>query len=96
MATISILVSLIGFVAAQNFINANVTLKTTAVISQGVVAGIATTVPGITSPVSKFLGIPFAGPPQRFSPPIAPGLFTSNPYNATQLKASCIQQFSCK
>ncbi|KAF7876484.1 hypothetical protein EAF04_001574 [Stromatinia cepivora] len=85
MVTTSLLLGLIGSVAALNPV---------AIISQGVVSGISISVPGVALPVSKFLGIPFARPPQRFSPPITPGLFTSNPYNATQLKASCIQQFN--
>ncbi|KAI9643546.1 hypothetical protein NHQ30_008165 [Ciborinia camelliae] len=86
MLAISLFLGLFAFVAAQN--------NPTAIIPQGVVRGISSSVPGVTLPVSKFLGIPFARPPQRFSPPIIPALFTSNPYNATQLKASCVQQFN--
>ncbi|APA14266.1 hypothetical protein SS1G_11930 [Sclerotinia sclerotiorum 1980 UF-70] len=85
MVPISLLLSLICSVAA---------LSPVAIISQGVVSGTSISVPEVALPVSKFLGIPFARPPQRFSPPVKSGLFTSNPYNATQLKASCIQQFN--
>ncbi|CAD6455692.1 b3641d10-d855-43c6-87fe-e63ab22bd4be [Sclerotinia trifoliorum] len=85
MVPISLLLSLICSVAALNPI---------AIVSQGAVSGTSISVPGVALPVSKFLGIPFARPPQRFSPPITAGLFTSNPYNATQLRASCTQQFN--
>ncbi|QSZ31193.1 hypothetical protein DSL72_000756 [Monilinia vaccinii-corymbosi] len=82
-ASFGIFLGLVGLVAAQN-----------ATIPQGVVRGISTTLPGGKASVSKFLGIPFAKSPQRFSPPVSAEAFKSNPYDATQLKASCIQQFN--
>lgn len=70
-------------------------LPATAVIDQGVVAGTTTLLPSATATVNKFLGIPFAAPPQRFSPPTPPAPFNGT-YNATAWKSSCLQQFSCQ
>lgn len=86
MITTSFLLALVGFVGAFNPI---------AIVSQGVVHGILSPVPGVTLPVAKFLGIPYAKPPQRFSPPVIPGSFAGGSYNATQLQPACIQQFNC-
>ncbi|KAF7943384.1 hypothetical protein EAE96_011311 [Botrytis aclada] len=85
MITTGFLLALVSFVGAFNPI---------AVVPQGVLKGIFSPVSGVTLPVSKFLGIPFARPPERFSPPVIPGSFASNPYNATQLRPACIQQFN--
>ncbi|TGO38046.1 hypothetical protein BHYA_0083g00250 [Botrytis hyacinthi] len=85
MITTGFLLALVGFVGALNPI---------AIVPQGVVNGIHSTVPGVTLPIAKFLGIPYARPPQRFSPPVIPGSFAGNSYNATQLQPSCIQQFN--
>lgn len=86
MITTGVFLALVGCIGA---------LSPIAVVPQGVVNGIFSPVPGVTFPVAKFLGIPFARPPQRFSPPVIPGSFASNLYNATQLKPACIQQFNC-
>ncbi|KAF5876620.1 putative para-nitrobenzyl esterase protein [Botrytis fragariae] len=85
MITTGFLLALVGFVGALNSI---------AIVPQGVINGILSPVPGVTLPVAKFLGIPFARPPQRFSPPVIPGSFAGNSYNATQLQPACIQQFN--
>ncbi|CCD50263.1 similar to liver carboxylesterase 1 precursor (secreted protein) [Botrytis cinerea T4] len=85
MITTGVFLALVGCIGA---------LSPIAVVPQGVVNGIFSPVPGVTFPVAKFLGIPFARPPQRFSPPVIPGSFASNLYNATQLKPACIQQFN--
>jgi acetylcholinesterase len=45
--------------------------------------------------VNKYLGIPFAAPPQRFSPPQKPQSW-AHPIEAKAVKPACIQQFSCK
>ncbi|KAF7857844.1 uncharacterized protein EAF02_011211 [Botrytis sinoallii] len=85
MITTGSILALVGFVGALNPI---------AIVPQGVVNGILSPIPGVTLPVAKFLGIPFARPPQRFSPPVGPGSFADNSYNATQLQPACIQQFN--
>ncbi|KAA8566674.1 hypothetical protein EYC84_009210 [Monilinia fructicola] len=88
-ANFGIFLGVVGLVAAQN-----TTLEPTATLPQGVVKGLSASFPGGNSSVSKFLGIPFAKPPQRFSPPVTAENFKSNPYDATQFKASCVQQFN--
>ena len=45
--------------------------------------------------VKKFLGIPFAEKPMRFSPPV-PAEDSSEFRDATQVRPACIQQFSCR
>ncbi|PQE04500.1 carboxylesterase hlo protein [Rutstroemia sp. NJR-2017a BVV2] len=70
--------------------------KPVVTVIQGSIKGISTTVPGVSSPVHKYLGIPFAAPPERFSPPTVPGPFVPNPYDASTLKPACIQEFNCK
>ncbi|KAF1811630.1 Carboxylesterase [Eremomyces bilateralis CBS 781.70] len=65
----------------------------TVTISSGPVIGTQTSVPNFAGTVNKFLGIPFAAPPQRFSPPQNPASWTS-PLSATALKPACIQQFN--
>jgi carboxylesterase 3/5 len=64
----------------------------TATISSGVVHGVATTVPGSSVTVNKFLGIPYAAQPERFSPARPPAPW-STPYEATAYGPACIQQF---
>jgi carboxylesterase type B len=66
----------------------------TATIKAGVVIGKTTNLPAALAPVNQFLGIPFARPPQRFSPP-KPALRFSKPINATKWAPACIQQFRC-
>ena len=65
-------------------------------LDAGVVVGTATTLPLPGAiPVNKFLGIPFAAPPERFAAPQPPKSW-STPFNATQLKPTCIQTFICQ
>lgn len=68
-------------VCAQNSTEPTVT------IANGVVRG--TQAAGV---VNKFLGIPYAAPPQRFSPPQAAQNFTGV-YDASSLRSGCLQQF---
>jgi hypothetical protein len=65
----------------------------TATISSGVVHGVATIVPGSSITVNKFLGIPFAAQPERFSPARPPAPWPT-PYEATSYGPACIQQFN--
>jgi carboxylesterase type B len=62
-----------------------------AVIDSGVVVGTAVTLPTATAAVNQFLGIPFADPPERFSPPKPPKSWNT-PLQVTALKPACIQQ----
>ncbi|KAJ6440070.1 cholinesterase [Purpureocillium lavendulum] len=62
----------------------------TATLDAGPVFGASTSLPGAVAPVNKFLGIPYAAPPQRFRLPTPPAKWT-RPRNATAFGASCIQ-----
>lgn len=62
----------------------------TATIDSGPIYGAATSLPGAIGPVNKFLGIPYAASPERFSLPTRPKAWTS-PMNMTAFRASCIQ-----
>lgn len=81
---------LAGLTTAQN------ATRPVATVLQGSILGISTNVPGAVLPVHKYLGIPFAAPPKRFSPPTGPGPFVPNPYDASTLKPACVQEFNCK
>ena len=63
----------------------------TVTIDSGVVVGTSTNIPG-ASPVVKYLGIPYAAPVERFSPPMRPAKWDS-PLNATAYGQTCIQAF---
>ncbi|MCJ1327998.1 hypothetical protein MMC10_004673 [Thelotrema lepadinum] len=66
----------------------------TATVDSGALIGTTTTLSAATGPVNKFLGVPYAvSPPERFSPPSSVQQF-AEPYDATETKASCIQQFN--
>jgi carboxylesterase type B len=64
-----------------------------ATLDSGVVIGTTTTLPSSPITVNKFLGIPFAAPPVRFSPPVSPAPW-SKPLDTSANKPSCIQQFN--
>jgi carboxylesterase type B len=66
----------------------------TATVAAGVLVGKSTSLPHALGPVNQFLGVPFASPPERFSPPQAAEPFLE-PINATEFKPACIQQFRC-
>lgn len=66
-----------------------------ATLDSGVVIGTATTLPYAADEVNKFLGIPFAAPPERFEAPTNPPKWL-NPLNTTQYKSACIQTYICK
>jgi hypothetical protein len=85
-----------AFLLLNGLTTAESATKPTVTVVQGSIKGISTAVPGVSSPVHKYLGIPFAAPPERFSPPTVPGPFVPNPYDASTLKPACIQEFNCK
>jgi Carboxylesterase family len=66
-----------------------------ATIHAGVVVGTTTSLPHSTVVVNKFLGIPFAVPPQRFAPPMPPTPWTT-PLQTVKNAPACIQQFDSK
>lgn len=63
----------------------------TAIIDSGAIVGTTTSVPSSTAVVRKYLGVPFAAPPVRFSPP-EPVAQRWTFYNATNWGPSCYQQ----
>ncbi|SMR46709.1 unnamed protein product [Zymoseptoria tritici ST99CH_1E4] len=66
----------------------------TATLDAGVIHGTSTSLPSAPQPiVNKFLGVPFAAPPKRFSPPEKPQSWPE-PIDVTSYKPACIQQFS--
>jgi carboxylesterase type B len=64
-----------------------------ALTSNGLIYGKTNTLPNSTTLVNTFLGIPFANPPTRFSPPHPPRRKLT-PLSATTYGPSCIQQFN--
>jgi carboxylesterase 3/5 len=64
-----------------------------ATIDTGPVAGTITSLPESDVVVNKFLGIPFAKPPARFSPPEPAVSWSPNILDASQYKPSCVQNF---
>lgn len=64
----------------------------TATIDSGVVVGMPTSLPNSNVTVNKFLGIPFAEPPVRFSPPEAVASWDSV-YDASAYRPACLQQW---
>jgi carboxylesterase type B len=66
----------------------------TVTIDGGAVIGTAVSIPKTTARVNEFLGIPFAAPPERFSPP-QPAKSWHEPLVAQAFKPACIQQFNC-
>ncbi|KAM6519141.1 hypothetical protein FALCPG4_012792 [Fusarium falciforme] len=64
----------------------------TAALDSGLVVGQTTTLPAAIAPVNKFLGIPYAAKPERFSRPKKPEPWTE-PLNASQFGPSCPQLF---
>ncbi|KAJ4354284.1 uncharacterized protein N0V89_006018 [Didymosphaeria variabile] len=67
--------------------------KPTATIHGGVVIGTTTSLPSASAVVNKFLGVPFAAPPTRFSPPEDYEKWT-HPRNTSSRKPACIQEFA--
>jgi carboxylesterase type B len=63
-----------------------------ATVKQGIVIGTATSIPSSTVTVNKFLGIPFASPPERFAPPVPPKQW-KKPLDVFKNKPACIQEF---
>lgn len=58
-------------------------------LSAGVVVGTS-----VAGTVHRFLGVPYADPPERFAPP-RPASPWSTPRQAQTLPPSCMQQFKC-
>ncbi|KAK6212186.1 para-nitrobenzyl esterase [Colletotrichum tabaci] len=73
-------------------VGASATAPPTATISSGLVQGASTILPSAASTVNKFLGIPYAIPPRRFSLPEPPAPW-SEPFNATDFGPACLQSF---
>ncbi|CCF35476.1 para-nitrobenzyl esterase, partial [Colletotrichum higginsianum] len=73
-------------------VGASATAPPTATISSGLVQGASTILPSAASTVNKFLGIPYAIPPRRFSLPEPPAPWTE-PFNATGFGPACLQSF---
>lgn len=62
-------------------------------LSQGTFTGTTTMVADASTPVMKFLGIPFADKVERWAPP-KPAPTLAAPMEANEEPAACIQQFS--
>lgn len=65
----------------------------TATIDSGPIVGTTTSLSSSTAVVRKFLGVPFAKKPVRFTPPVPVGSW-SKPYNATTWGLACNQEIS--
>ncbi|KAF9775497.1 hypothetical protein IL306_006414 [Fusarium sp. DS 682] len=74
-------------------IQTNTPNNPTATINNGIIIGTATSIPKFKTSVNRFLGIPFAEKPIRFSPP-QPAKPWNSPYNATAYKPACIMKFN--
>jgi carboxylesterase type B len=64
-----------------------------ALTTNGLIYGRTSALPNSTVQVNTFLGIPFASPPTRFSPPRPPRRRLV-PFSATSYGPACIQQFN--
>ncbi|KAH8805212.1 Alpha/Beta hydrolase protein [Xylogone sp. PMI_703] len=62
-------------------------------LASGVVIGTTTSVPSAIATVNQFLGVPFAAPPERFSPPSKPRRW-KKPLDASSRSPACIQQIN--
>lgn len=62
----------------------------TATLDSGLIFGVATQLPGAPGPVNKFLGIPYAEKPERFTL-FKPPKRWSSPKNTTAFGPSCYQ-----
>lgn len=62
----------------------------TVTLDTGIWQGIPTQLAGSSKIIHKYIGLPFAAPPSRFSPPQPPAKSTAQ-RNATMLPPSCIQ-----
>ena len=94
MAPYTLLLTLaLAITAASVPCNTTTNTRPTATIDSGVVVGTTTSLPFSSNTVNKFLGIPFAEPPVRFSPPQPVEPWQST-YDASEYKPACIQQFN--
>ncbi|EXJ81374.1 hypothetical protein A1O3_07665 [Capronia epimyces CBS 606.96] len=93
MKTLLQLVLAIFFLVNNGNTAPTFTLAPTITIDSGPIVGVATSLPGASVTINKFLGIPFAASPTRFAPPVTPTPWKT-PYNATQYGPACIQQFN--
>ena len=83
-------------VAADEAPSSAAEARPTVTVDTGTLAGTSTSLPWALSPeatVSKFLGIRFASPVERFKPP-QPTSAWEGVYDASKYGATCIQQFS--
>ncbi|KAL5384915.1 hypothetical protein DPSP01_005022 [Paraphaeosphaeria sporulosa] len=67
--------------------------KPTATIDSGVIVGTTTSLPSAPAVVNKFLGVPFAAPPNRFEPPRNHKPWTQ-PLDTKTRKPACVQEFA--
>ncbi|KAL1599877.1 hypothetical protein SLS60_007682 [Paraconiothyrium brasiliense] len=81
-----------GFASLSNAYKGHET-KPTATVLGGAVIGTTTSLPSASAVVNKFLGVPFAAPPTRFSPPTDHEKWTQ-PRDASSRKPACIQEFA--
>ena len=65
----------------------------TVCIDSGFLVGTTTSIPSATATINKFLGVPYAAPPVRFSKPQKVQQWKGN-RNASSFGPACIQQFS--
>jgi hypothetical protein len=66
-----------------------------ATLASGVVLGTTTSLASATATVNQFLGVPFAAPPKRFSPPIQPKAW-KKPLDTSIRSPACLQQINCE
>ncbi|KPM40809.1 hypothetical protein AK830_g5762 [Neonectria ditissima] len=66
--------------------------RPTAALDSGPVVGVATELPNAIAPVNKFLGIPYASPPERFCRGRKPEPWTE-PLNVSEFGPACRQLF---
>lgn len=62
----------------------------TATLDSGPIFGVQTTLPSAIAPVNKFMGIPYAAPPERFELPQKPKPW-KKPLNTSEFGPSCLQ-----
>lgn len=68
----------------------------TVTVASGVIVGTTLRLvnqPSVTAAANAYLGVPFAAPPERFSPPQAASAW-STPLQAQARKPACVQQFT--
>jgi carboxylesterase type B len=85
--------ALIGICLLFDFVFSAPTESPVVCLDSGTYRGVHVSKP--LTGVNKFLGIPFAEKPVRFSPPV-PASDSSEFRDATKVGPACVQQFNCK